>query len=137
MDGKAKNGKGKKYHSKSETGKESKKHDMSKVKFFHCHDHGHYATNCPQNKKNKKKALRDAVGEALASYFKLDFFLIACMTSNMMGSMWYLYCGAYFHMIGNTKLFSSLEEKDLQMHIEMGDDGRYNTTGIGTVTLLR
>ena len=42
--------------------------------------------------------------------------------------------GASFHMIGNKELFSSLEEKDLQMHIEMGDDGRYSATGIGTIT---
>jgi hypothetical protein len=30
-----------------------------------------------------------------------------------------------------------LEEKDLQMHIEMGDDGRYIATGIGTITFQR
>jgi hypothetical protein len=30
-----------------------------------------------------------------------------------------------------------LEEKDLQMHIEMGDDGRYSMTDIGTVTFQR
>ena len=51
----------------------------------------------------------------------------------MMGSMWYLDSEASFHMKGNTQLFS-LEEKDLQMHIDMGDDGRYSTTEIGTVT---
>ena len=71
LDGKEKKGKGKKSYSKSETGKEGKKLDMSKVKCFHYHDHGHYATNCPQNKKNNKKALGVAVGEALASHFEL------------------------------------------------------------------
>ena len=35
-------------------------------------------------------------------------------------------------MTRNKEIFSSLEEKDLQMHIEMGDDGRYNTTDVGT-----
>ena len=44
---KAKKGKGKKSHSKSETYKEGKKHDMSKVKCFHSHDHGHYASIFP------------------------------------------------------------------------------------------
>ena len=44
---KAKKGKGKKFHSKSESGKDGKKRDMSRVKCFHCHKHGHYATNCP------------------------------------------------------------------------------------------
>ena len=37
-------------------------------------------------------------------------------------------------MMGDKELFSDLEEKDLQMHIEMGDDGRYSATGIGTIT---
>ena len=39
--------------------------DVSKVKCFHCHKHGHIATNCAQKMKNKKAA-RAAVGEALA-----------------------------------------------------------------------
>jgi hypothetical protein len=30
-----------------------------------------------------------------------------------------------------------LEEKYLRMHIEMGDDGRYSATGIGTITFQR
>ena len=34
-------------------------------------------------------------------------------------------------------MFSDLEEKDLQMHIEMGDNGRYNAIGIGTITFER
>ena len=44
------------------------------------------------------------------------------------------HCGASFHMTGDKEIFSDLEEKDLQMNIEMGDDGRYNATGIGTIT---
>ena len=38
--GKEKKGKGKNPYSKTETGKEGKKRDMSRVKFFHCHEHG-------------------------------------------------------------------------------------------------
>ena len=77
--GKAKKGKGKKSYSKSEFGKEGKKHDMSRVKCFHFHEHGHYATNCPQKNKNNKTASGYAVGGALASQFELDFSLITCM----------------------------------------------------------
>ena len=62
---KARNGKGKKFHSKSES-RNGKKRDMSEVKFFHCHEHGHFATNCPQKKKNKK-ARGSVAGEVLAS----------------------------------------------------------------------
>jgi len=60
---KAKKGKSKKA---SHSGVKGKKQDMSKVKCFHYHQHGHYATNCPQKKKNKQAA-GSAGGEALAS----------------------------------------------------------------------
>ena len=40
-------------------------------------------------------------------------------------------------MMGDKDHFSDLEEKDLQMHIEMGDDARYSATGIGTITFQR
>ncbi|MBD3828844.1 C2HC-type zinc finger protein [Stenotrophomonas sp.] len=109
---------------------------MSKVKCFHCHQHGHYATNCPRKKKNKQ-AVGSAGGEALASQFELDFSLIACLVSSVMGSVWFLDSGASFHMTGDRDLFSDLEDKDLGVHIEMGDDGRYSVTGIGTISFER
>ena len=40
-------------------------------------------------------------------------------------------------MTGNRDLFSDLEEKDLQQNIYFGDDGRYSTTNIGTITFHR
>jgi len=40
-------------------------------------------------------------------------------------------------MTGNKELFSNVEEKDLQMHIKMGDNGRYSATDIGIVTFQR
>ena len=91
------------------------------MKCFHCHEHGHLATNCPQKKKNKKVA-RVAAGEALASKFEIEVYLIACMVSSALGLVWYLNSSASFHMTVDKELFSDLEEKDLQMH-EMGDDG--------------
>ena len=96
---------------------------------------GHYATKCLHKKVDKKRS-GGAAGEALASQFELDFTLITCMVSSMMGSMWYLDSGASFHMTENKEFLSHLE-KVLHMHIEMGDDGRYSTTSIGTNTFQR
>ena len=47
---KEKKGKSKKASQSSVKGK---KQDMSKVNCLHYHQHGHYATNCLQKKKNK------------------------------------------------------------------------------------
>ena len=60
----AKARKGKEKKNPFQSGVKGKKQDLSKVKCFHCHQHGHFATNCPQKKKNKKVA-RSAAGEAL------------------------------------------------------------------------
>jgi hypothetical protein len=59
------------------------------------------------------------------------------MASSALGSVWYLDSGASFHMTGDKEFFSDLEERDLKIHIEMGDDGRYSATGIGTITFQR
>eukprot|EP00253_Pinus_taeda_P033552 PITA_33552 len=40
-------------------------------------------------------------------------------------------------MSGDKNLFSTLEEKDLQMKIEMGDDGKYHVSGQGMVVFQR
>ena len=45
--------------------------------------------------------------------------------------------GASFHMTGDKKIFSDLEEKDIQMHIELGKDGWYSATIIDTITFQR
>ena len=54
-----------------------------------------------------------------------------------MGSVWFLDSGASFHMTGDKDLLSDLDEKDLGVHIEMGDDGRYSETGIETISFER
>ena len=64
----AKERKGKGNKNTSQSGVKGNKQDMSKVKCFHCHQHGHYATNCPQKKKNKQ-AVGSTAREALASQF--------------------------------------------------------------------
>jgi len=133
---KARKGKGKASHSKSISSHGGKKIDKSKVRCFHCHEVGHYAMNCPQNK-SKKGSSKGSDGEALASQFESDFNLIAYMVSSMVGCVWYLDSGASFHMTDDKSLFSTLEEKDLQMCIEMGDDGKYRVSSEGMVVFQR
>jgi len=93
---------------------------------------GQYATNFP-SKKSKKVALDGSEGEALASQFEMDFTLITCMVSSMVGCVWYLDSGASFHMTDIKSLFNTLEEKDLKMCIDMDDDGKYSVSGVGTI----
>ena len=81
------------------------------MKCFHFHEHGHFATNCPQKKKNKK-ATRSVAGEAVASQFELDLSLIACMVSSALGSVWYLDSGTSFHMRGDKEICNDLKEND-------------------------
>jgi len=52
----------------------------------------------------------------------MDFTLIACMVSSMIGCGWFLDNGASFHMTSDKSLFNTLEEKDLKILIEMGDN---------------
>jgi len=40
-------------------------------------------------------------------------------------------------MTGNRVYFSQLKEKDMQFQIELGDDGKYTSRGVGTVSFDR
>jgi len=53
---KERKGKGKISHSKSYSYHGGKKKDMKKVKCFHCHKMGHFATNCPLKKSKEKSS---------------------------------------------------------------------------------
>jgi len=123
---------------KNSQGKEGgKKMYLMRVKCFHCHEHRHYATNWPQNKARRKEPAVAAIGEVLASQFKLDFTLIACIANAVMGDVWHFDSSASFHMTGNRDLFSDFKEKYLEKSIEFGDDERYSATGLGMVTFQR
>jgi hypothetical protein len=50
-----------------------------------------------------------------------------------MRSVWFLDNGAYFHMIEAHDLFSSLMERDSDVHVQLGDDAKYAVKGEGTI----
>eukprot|EP00253_Pinus_taeda_P007000 PITA_07000 len=133
---KSRRGKGKASHSKSSSSHVGKKIEKSKVRCFNCHEVGYYVTNCPL-KKYKKGSSKGSEGEALASQFELDFTLMTCMASSMVGCVWYLDSGASFHMTDDKSLFSTLEDKYLKMPIDMGDDGKFRVSGESTVVFQR
>ena len=97
---------------------------------------GHFATNCPL-RKSKKGFVEGSEGEALASQFKLDFTLFTRMVSSIVGSGWFIDNGASFHMTDDKSLFITLEEKDLQILIAMGNDEKYSVSGVGMVVFQR
>jgi len=59
------------------------------------------------------------------------------MVSSIVGSGWLLDSRASFHMTNDKSLFSTLEEKDLQMQIVMGNDEKYSVSGVGTIVFHR
>ena len=63
--------------------------------------------------------------------------MIASMTSLVGRNTWYIYSEVSFHMTGNREYFSQLDEKDMQVNIELGDNGKYATKGVGTISIER
>jgi len=74
--GKGKNAKGKRAQGEAESSENhGKKKDLSQIKWFHCHEYGQYAIECPHKKSNKEPTT--TTGDAFTSQFELDFTLNA------------------------------------------------------------
>lgn len=84
LDAKVNKGKGNRFHPKYDASEDGKEHNMSKVKFFHCHEYGHISTNSWQKKK-KNMEVGAGASEALALQFEFDLSLITCMVSIALG----------------------------------------------------
>jgi hypothetical protein len=119
-------------------GSEKKKNiDFSKVKYFQCHKFGHFASQCPKNKKSKPQMAASTRVEEFAKSFGEDCCLIACMSSSIVTDVWYVGSGIPCHMTGHKDFFISLREGGVNLHIELGDDARYKAQGRGTLTFQR
>ena len=72
-------GKEKKGSSKGSNSQSEKKKYLSKVKFFRCHEYGHYVSDFLERKKAKKQVAASESVEELFSRVEDEFALIACM----------------------------------------------------------
>ena len=52
-------------------------------------------------------------------------------------NIWYIDSGASGHMIGQKRFFRDLQEGGIGIHVELGDDARYQAQGVGGVSFLR
>jgi hypothetical protein len=66
--------------------------------------------------------------------FEKDYSLVSCLsTSTTTRSVWFLYSGAYCHMIEARDLFSNLTESDTNIHLQLGDNAKYVVKGEETI----
>jgi hypothetical protein len=111
------------------------KKDMSKVRYFACHKFGHYASQCPNNKK-KQTAASTAV-EEFSTKFDKEFSLVVCLSTRATHSdMWYIDSGASRHMIGVHEHLTDLTEIG-DVEVVLGDDRVVKAVGCGTVSFQR
>jgi hypothetical protein len=99
--------------------------DFSKVKCFRCHKFGHFASQYPKKKKTKPQITASVGVEEFAKSFEEDLCFIACMSSSIITDVWYADSGASCHMTRRKDLLSSLQERGVNLHIELGDYARY------------
>jgi hypothetical protein len=128
--------------SRGNTGGEStprtkKEKDLSKVKCFVCHKSGHYASQCPKQKKGKGKSHQvatSAYDQVKEFAEKLEeFLLVSCLSSTNFGSAWFMDSGASRHMTGTHELFTSWSETDSDLHVELGTHAKCGVEAVGTI----
>jgi hypothetical protein len=81
--------------------------DLSKVKCFHCHKKGHYASQCPERKKGGNRTQPEVVAstkaqvDEFAKKFEHEFLLVSHLSSGTISvGAWLLDSGATCHMTG-------------------------------------
>jgi hypothetical protein len=115
--------------------------DLSKVKCFHCHKKGHYASQCPERKKGGNRmqpevaASTRAQADEFAKKFEQTKFLLVSQTSlgTISVGAWLIDSGATCHMTGARELFESFTESDSDVHVELGMGTKHAVKGSGIV----
>jgi hypothetical protein len=75
--------------------------------------------------------------DEFAARFETEFSLISYLSSSSNASMCYINSGASSHMIGVREYFSRLQEEEMDLVIEMGNNAKCRATCHGTVTFQR
>jgi hypothetical protein len=91
-------------HAKKGSGEGDSK-DMSKVRCFACHKNGHFASKCPNKKKESEVATSSSTEmDALAEKFDDEFSLVATLSSSSRlvefedSGAWFVDSGSSRHM---------------------------------------
>lgn len=71
------------------------------------------------------------------SKFEENFSLIACLSSSMTTGVWYRDSGTSCHMTRVHEFFTRLRDKDIDLHVEMGNDAKYKAADRGVVAFQR
>jgi hypothetical protein len=66
--------------------------------------------------------------------FENGFSIIACLSSSANSGVWYIESGVSSHMIGVRAYFSNLQEEEMDLVIEMGNNAKCQATSHGTMT---
>jgi hypothetical protein len=101
-----------------------KKKDMIKVKYFACHKTGHYASQCPNNKKKKPEpevSNSTEVVEFAERYEKEFSLMIGLVGSGFLVfediESWFVDSGSSRHMTELRSIFLDLTEIDLDCRV--------------------
>jgi hypothetical protein len=108
---------------------------------FSCHKPGHFARQCHNKKKGSKKshmaALASTEVDEFATRFENEFARIACLSSSASSGVWYRDNGTSSHMTRVWEYFSSLQEEEMDIVIEMGNNAKCRAACHGIVTFQR
>jgi hypothetical protein len=113
-----------------------KKKDLSKIKCFACHTHGHYTSQCPQQKKGKgNQHASSAEVDEVADKLEREFLLVSTLSSTVFDSgTWLVDSGATCHMTGAQELFESFTKSDSDLYVELGMGTKHAVQGSGIVS---
>ncbi|KAK1434246.1 hypothetical protein QVD17_11166 [Tagetes erecta] len=127
---------------KSQDGK--KKKDRSKMKCYRCETPGHFASQCPQKRKNEESNATQHEGPVLYMIDNEDKERVLLnedrvdpskyKLNNHEENVWILDNGASNHMTGNQDWFTHLDQTTVGK-VRFGDDSRVEIKGRGTVVL--